>query len=324
MLTGDEQPRVLVMMATYNGEKYIRTQIESILAQEGVSVQLRICDDSSTDNTFVIASEYGDSGKPVTVTRNDPRKGIGENFMGMVYEADSRNFDYFAFSDQDDYWMPDKLGKAVTAIEEYTSSNTLKSIPSIGSPVLYCSDVQDCDANLEHPRCELRDLRIDLTKRATPLLRNWFSGCTMVFNPAMLKLLQYARYETQDRIHDAWTYLLAYYCGNLVIRRDHHSILRRISGNNVVGALEAGTDVKRASMAHLSNKPKRQSSRIARRLTSDYGDFIRSADRKMIESFSNYADSIGGRIAWCLSSKYRGLTWRDTALMRAKLLTGRY
>lgn len=323
-MAGDGRSRVLVMMATYNGEKFVRTQIESILAQEQVSVRLLICDDLSTDKTFEVASEYRKAGWPVNVIRNDRRKGVGENFMGMVYEANAEEFDYFAFSDQDDYWLPDKLAKAIAAIEDFAASNTLRSLPVIGTPILYCSDIQDCDENLENPRCELRDLRIDLSKRATPLLRNWFSGCTMVFNPAMLKLLQYVHYKTHYRIHDAWAFLLAFYCGNLVIRRDHHAILRRISGQNVVGALGTDTDLKRASVAHLGNEPKRNCSKIARRLSSDYAEFMCPSDRKMVQSFARYTDSIGGRISWCLSTQYRGLTWKETALMRAKLFAGRY
>ena len=92
-----ELPRVAVLMSTYNGEIFIREQIESILAQE---------DDGSSDQTFEILKEYEDAGN-LKILPAKKNVGPGRRFMTLIFAVSKRtDFDYMAFADQDDIWLP--------------------------------------------------------------------------------------------------------------------------------------------------------------------------------------------------------------------------
>lgn len=317
-------PKVYVMMATYNGEKYLREQIDSILAQEDVEVTLRICDDCSSDSTFEICNEYQQKDNRVIATQNAKGLGVGLNFMQMVYEINAADYDYFAFSDQDDYWLPQKLILAYHSIQKIQSDSTSKHIDGLGVPVLYCSDLKDVDSELNNPVSELACLKLDLTKRATPLIRNYYSGCTMVMNRAMVLLLQSHVCDEFPRIHDAWCAMVAYYCGNFIVDIDHAEILRRITGCNTVGALVPGKDIQNASFGHLANKPQRDATRAAALLYDGYSAYLSDKDRVLINSFIRDTDSFSGRLKWVLSSDYAMTTKRETLLARIKFLLGRF
>tara|TARA_Y100001958_G_C21248279_1_gene580802 strand:- start:5991 stop:6944 length:954 start_codon:yes stop_codon:yes gene_type:complete len=104
-----EIPRVAVFLATYNGEKYLKEQIDSILSQNNVHVDIYCNDDGSSDNTFEIIKEYQSSNKNFFVVNSVKNSGsAGLNFYSMILSSDGE-YDYYAFSDQDDIWMKSKL-----------------------------------------------------------------------------------------------------------------------------------------------------------------------------------------------------------------------
>lgn len=95
-------------MAVCNGEKFLAEQIESILGQSAGEWHLYICDDGSKDDSFHIASEYGEKYPDlITVSRHEfPTGSACANFMGMLKGSEA---EYVMFSDQDDFWHPDKI-----------------------------------------------------------------------------------------------------------------------------------------------------------------------------------------------------------------------
>lgn len=96
---------VQVVMSTYNGEKYLKEQIDSILSQEGVDVRLYIRDDGSSDRTTDILASYQEH-KNVKIEKGN-NLGFAKSFLTALDECDEA--DYYAFSDQDDVWEKDKL-----------------------------------------------------------------------------------------------------------------------------------------------------------------------------------------------------------------------
>lgn len=317
-------PRVFVMMATYNGERFLGEQIDSILAQQGVSVTLRICDDLSTDDTFQIASEYQKRNNNIFATQNDENLGVAKNFMQMLFEVNSDDYEYFAFSDQDDVWMPEKLEIAIKKIKQTELCEHTRKIENLGIPVLYTSDLINVDENLKNPRRELSPLKPDETLRATMLINNWHSGCTFVFNRPMLQLYKKTDFLDATRNHDGWCYFVAYYCGTAIVDMQNSLIMRRISDSNASGEVTANSDVKKANLFNVLRPSKHNATKFAKLIYDTYKEYMTDADSKMIESFINYRKSLAGRFKWAFSGEYSSLSPVSNLMHRVKFILGRY
>jgi rhamnosyltransferase len=113
-------PRVKVLLASWNGSEWIKAQIDSILAQEGVAISLIIQDDHSSDGTGeLIRRNYVHADGSVELVENALASGsAGANFRQLFTTVDLDGFDYIALADQDDIWMPDKLSRAIKALVE--------------------------------------------------------------------------------------------------------------------------------------------------------------------------------------------------------------
>lgn len=109
-------PTVAVVMCTYNGEKYLRQQLDSILAQTYPIQELIVQDDCSTDATLPILQEYEAKVPFMQVIENTHNLGFNLNFKTACMRATA---DLIAISDQDDVWMPEKIQKQVQAIGDY-------------------------------------------------------------------------------------------------------------------------------------------------------------------------------------------------------------
>ena len=109
-------PTVAVVMCTYNGEKYLRQQLDSILAQTYPIQELIVQDDCSTDTTLAILQEYEAKVPFMKVIENTHNLGFNLNFKTACMRATA---DLIAISDQDDVWMPEKIQKQVQAIGDY-------------------------------------------------------------------------------------------------------------------------------------------------------------------------------------------------------------
>ena len=218
-------PNVAVLMSTYNGEKYIREQLDSIFNQKGVNVILYVRDDGSIDDTIKILEEYREN-YSVVIVQDGENVGPGESFMRLVYQyADEPDIEFYAFADQDDIWLEDKLE---TAIESIIAHNDNK-------PVLYTSN-QYIYIDGENKGDRHKDIqRIDLISHMT---RNTIAGCTFVFNKQLAQLV--ARTDKPEqriikyRLHDSWMMLVAILCGEVVYDKTSH-MLYRIHSENVVG-----------------------------------------------------------------------------------------
>lgn len=106
------RPRILVLLASHNGERWITEQIRSILAQTEVNVQINVRDDASSDQTRCRIAPFLD-GSIVRLTCSDvPTGSAAQNYFALIRENAADDFDFVAFSDQDDTWHVDKLSRA--------------------------------------------------------------------------------------------------------------------------------------------------------------------------------------------------------------------
>lgn len=112
-------PRVLILMATYNGSQWIEEQIESILAQNSVDIYILIRDDGSEDGTVeLLKSRYYENSNIEIRCPEVFNRSAGKNFRALYMECDLTNFDYVALADQDDIWQPDKISNAILALRD--------------------------------------------------------------------------------------------------------------------------------------------------------------------------------------------------------------
>lgn len=125
--------KVAILMSTYNGSRYLSEQIDSILCQEGADVTLYIRDDGSSDQTIDIIKKYAKKYQNIILTTGQ-NVGVGNSFMQLVYDCPD-DFDYYAFSDQDDIWLKEKLKVAIDNIKQKDT------------PTLYASNQMLVDEN---------------------------------------------------------------------------------------------------------------------------------------------------------------------------------
>ena len=213
---------VLILMSTYNGEKYIKNQLDSLLSQNCPQLKILIRDDGSTDNTCSILEYYSNKFMNITWYKG---KNIGpcKSFFDLINKADSEN-NYYAFSDQDDVWLPDKISRAILILKKY----------SINEPALYCSDKIIVDQQLSPCDTSIKQL-VKKVSFGNALVQNMCTGCTAVMNHKLFELIKYHIPE-YTIMHDWWFYLTASCFGN-VYYDSESLILYRQHGNNTFGTL---------------------------------------------------------------------------------------
>ena len=111
--------KIAVLLASYNGVKYIKEQVDSILNQKEVDVTIFISDDLSTDKTIEYLQDiYKDFKNIVYLPSGLKFGGAGKNFFRLIKDVDFSSFDFISFVDQDDIWYEDKLIRAIKMIED--------------------------------------------------------------------------------------------------------------------------------------------------------------------------------------------------------------
>lgn len=228
---------VAICMATYNGEKYICEQIESILNQSYKEWVLFIRDDGSTDKTIKIIKKYIDDNPEKIFLIEDKRLCGGnskKNFAAILNWINSKyEFNYFMFSDQDDVWLEDKIK---VCIERMKIEEVQKS-----EPILIHTDLKVVDENLNvlgESFFAYRALNPEKKKLNELLVQNNITGCTMFWNKKLNDLINI---ENDDvAMHDWWFSLTAAALGRIICI-GKPTILYRQHGNNVVGATRVNT-----------------------------------------------------------------------------------
>ena len=155
-------------MSSYNGELFIEDQINSIFEQESVEVELVVRDDGSKDGTVSLLEDYYKSGKNIRIIKGE-NLGCEKSFFQLLTEHSDA--DYFAFSDQDDFWEPKKLISAIDILSKKMN------------PALVACNLLVSDDKLTPIRVLRSDDEIEILKQR--MNKNWFCnvhGCTMVWN----------------------------------------------------------------------------------------------------------------------------------------------
>lgn len=233
--------RVNIILAAYNGEKYIGEQIDSILNNSFTDWNLWIFDDGSSDGTGTIVNGYVlKHPNKINYICNASNKGLTLNFLeGLRYVADckrkmpvnesSKMQEYYMFCDQDDVWMPDKIDKTykrMLKLEHRYSSDTVAA-------VFTDAEVVDEQLRMIYPSF-FQSSKLDTKKRDLShiLMENKLIGCTVMVNEALVKKITIL--PTKARYHDWWIALLAASFGQISYLPET-TIHYRQHSNNMVG-----------------------------------------------------------------------------------------
>lgn len=222
--------RVLVLMATYNGQEHLAEQLDSILSQEGVEVFVRVSDDCSTDNTFRILETYASEHDNIEIIYNSTHQGKTRTIMQLVYDAPVEAYDYIALANQDDIWLSGKLAAGT----DHISANTSR-------PELYYAGSVCIDARGRVIGDEFDGYEVCASHPGSLLLvRNWALGCTMLMNGALVKLLRRRPVFDFARSYDTWIHAVALYCdGYVFCDLPHCYVDRRLApGQSVLPACD--------------------------------------------------------------------------------------
>lgn len=263
---------VTVLMSTYNGEKYLKEQIDSILNQIGVLVNLIVRDDGSTDKTKTILQSYAEHGKLNWYSGDN--LGAAYSFMDLIkHVSDS---DYYAFSDQDDIWDSDKLQAAVNVLNKY----------HIDDIVLYSCRSRIVDQN--NQLISNSNTNLPVTTYIDSLIHNNNQGCTMVFGASLLKLLK--QYNGKNLLmHDYLALKVCLAVGGTVIKDSNAYMGYRQHGNNVIGTHEPFLhSFKRRFHSFINHTCER--SKELKDVYDIYGKLIPEENKEILEKIAFYKE----------------------------------
>lgn len=184
---------VNVLISTYNGEKYIREQLDSILRQSCKDIKIYVRDDGSSDRTVSILKEYENQNR-ITLIQGE-NVGYGRSFYKLLQIADQG--DYWSFCDQDDVWLPDKVKWAVEWLGRQPET----------VPALFGNAYELTDETLKTTYGVQRSprYRLDFRRALTDCV---YQGFAMTFNARLRELMLMAS-ENEITSHDWWGMLLA-------------------------------------------------------------------------------------------------------------------
>ena len=245
---------ITVIMATYNGEKYIREQLDSLLKGTYQDFRIFAQDDGSKDGTVVILREYEERfpGK-VYVHENEINRRSAGNFYTALIRANEElpgKSDYFMFCDQDDVWDASKIEKTLNKMKE------MEKEYGVDEPLLVFTDsrLTDTEGNVTAPSFQalshFNSKALDLPHL---LMENKAPGCTMMINMPLFEVIRNGKSSdfvpSSMRMHDWWFMIAAAAFGHIGFLNEATMSYRQ-HGGNVVG----GEDFKSYVKEKAANK----------------------------------------------------------------------
>lgn len=219
------EEKIDVLLATYNGEKYLKEQIESILKQTYKNIRLIISDDNSQDGTRQILKDYENKDNRITVYYQEKNLGYIKNFEFLLKQVQS---DYYMLSDQDDVWLPEKIEKSMETLKQNDAD-------------LVFGDLEVVDENLKTIYNSFGDFML-LNRKINKCidsyevnyLYNCVTGCTVLSKKKLLDDILPIPNNSKYLVHDHWIALMVGLKGKLAYMPEKY-IKYRQHGNNQIG-----------------------------------------------------------------------------------------
>lgn len=296
--------KIAVLMSTYNGENYIKEQIDSILAQTGdFTLELWVRDDGSRDGTVDILARYAEAGKLRWYTGENRKP--AHSFMDLLLSCPE--YDYYAFADQDDVWQPDKLASGISQLKAQEG------------PALYCANAQLVDRHLDSlGRCVYKQPpRLDLhtLSCAGDLL-----GCTMVFNAPLAQLLQSCPMPGAMVMHDFYLALVCLLAGGNILFDQTPRMLYRQHGANVVGASHSKLSALKNRFKYITRRPPVTVGQQAQTVLAQYPDLGTPQQRAWLKKLTD--SRFFARLGVACSRQTRYVNKNKSLTLRLAFLLG--
>lgn len=302
-----EQPKILVLLSSYCGEKYIAEQLDSILSQKNVDLKIICRDDCSKDCTRDIIKKYVENYPQKIELIEGENLGFALSFTELLKFGYEKHPDiqYFAFADQDDVWLPDKLERGIKNVSSFD--------PAI--PVAYCSNTTLVDENLNflgkghlHP--------VNLTK-AKALIQNIATGCTMVMNRKAVEL--YVTHLPEEiKVHDFLMFQICSFLGK-VIYDSESRILYRQHHNNQIGSPDFIGRMKKRLKGNFSKSILLRQNQI---FLNAFGSLLTDEDKILFNKFINYNKSFINKLKLLLDKEIKYNNRETDFFLSLKILLG--
>lgn len=308
-----EESRVAVLLSAYHGEENIAAQLESILRQEcPAKVSILVRDDGSTDGTAAILREYAARYDRIELFTGGNIGSVG-SFFALFYTAVARGFDYYAFCDQDDVWLPDKLSAALTALEREEN----------GAPVLYggCSYLADEQLRKTGKTTQTQRREIAFFNTA---IQNICPGHSQVLNHALAsRIVQ--RTKSLDGVYswDLWVANAAAVTGKIIFDPTPHTLYRQHGNNQLLYGTGKPAWVK-SRIARLKKRETRQFTVQLAAFTRQFRADMTPQQAREAEAFLAAQSGVFKRLRCACTTKFYRQRAAETAAFRVLCALGAY
>lgn len=281
-------PSLSIAMATYNGEKFLEQQIDSILEQSYQDFELIICDDMSTDNTLNIIDTYINKYPNIKLYKNTHRLGLVKNFEKVINLCKGK---YIALSDQDDIWKKNKLEILMNKMRQTEQAET-------SAPIMVHSDlkmINEENKTIENSYFEFRNYTLTNTKNLNHILGPCgVMGNTILMNKALKKHI--LPFPGDVIVHDYWIALINEVYGKR-ITVDQPLVNYRIHKTNLSNSLHSLNNNDLSTNIFHANLPYRGIGREKLLSTFIHNHTVPHNDLELIKKFLTYLNFSTNKLA---------------------------
>ena len=228
-----DTPKIDILLTTYNGEKYLEEQIESILNQSYTHIQLIISDDGSTDRTREILKKYEKNSK-ITIYYQEKNLGYIRNFEFLLTKVEN---ELYMLSDQDDVWKPNKIQDTLKKLEEENADLVFTDLEVVNENLELINTSFNRSMNKEHK------IKKTIDTKQFEYLYNNITGCTIMSKKKWINEILPIPKNSKYVIHDSWIGLIISLNGK-VTYLDKPTIQYRQHGDNQIGTEKASYKCK--------------------------------------------------------------------------------
>lgn len=237
-------PKITILLSTYNGEEYLKEQLDSLFIQTYKNIEIIVRDDASSDKTLEILKYYD-----IKLLSSDVNLGIKKSFETLLrYACENSDAEYFMFCDQDDVWNNDKIEKTLEEMQE------LEKLYGNNIPLLVHTDLEVVDENLKIISSSMWKYEYILPQYNTfnrLLIQNTITGCTMMINRELAK--KSLDIPEEAIMHDWWIGLIAS-CFGKISYLEESTIKYRQHGKNTIGTEGKKNKIIRKALGLLNKK----------------------------------------------------------------------